>query len=179
MIYLNISEVDPLHLALAILYLVLGLVLAVCYLILPLPEGEEQPIEAEGDDLRLEYETFNSEVARRGEAFIISGTIFVTLSFLILAQASSHEITCCHRIVLAYTSLAIYSIWLFLFGYTARRLDKLSYTRIHSIEKKLKIRVHRYVDEATRNTLWIAFRRSFWAIVLVALSVTGFFILLS
>lgn len=182
-------------LAIAIIYLVLGLIFAVIYSILYslLPEGTRRELEpkdtdAEGnltweakDRLKLEYETFNSEIARRGEAFIISGTIFVTLSFLILAEASKVELTR-HRIVLACASLAIYSLWLFLFAYTGVRLDRLSYTRIHSIEDLLKIEVHKYVkglEKSKTHKLWIWFRRNFWAIVLVALSLTGFFVLLA
>jgi len=173
----------------AIVYLVLGLILTVFYLLLPLPEGTQRQLEAKDKDakdeltpeskhrLELEYETFNLELARRGEQFIISGSIFVTLSFLILAEACM--LTACRRIVLAYASLILYGLWLLVYGYTTTRLDRLSYIRIRSIEELLGIQVHRYVFcQAPRQALWMRFRRRFWAIILMLLSVAGSLVLL-
>jgi hypothetical protein len=99
-------------------------------------EGLEDPFLAAVYDPRknhrrrtLEYETLIHLVTMRFQATTVSGTIFVTASILVLAQAAS-QMTSWATMALAYVSLLIYAIWLFGLFYPNRRIDLLNWTRV-------------------------------------------------
>jgi hypothetical protein len=168
----------------AVVYLAVGVILAVTYFLLPNPphadEAARVPRETDPKEdynrRKLEYETLNSDINARGEGAVLAGTIFVTASVLILAQATSGPIVT--RIILCFASMTIYSIWLFGIYYTARRLDALTYSRLHEIEARLRIDAHAYVRRIADDTFWFRLRSNIWAVILLALSFVGFLILL-
>jgi hypothetical protein len=118
-----------------------------------------------GDDLTtisrkrlfLEYEVLNGTVGRRESSLLVAGSIFVTASLVLLGQ-STQVTEQSVREAIVFTSWAVYAIWLFLFQLTAVRVTDWTFGRLRDIERKLGIKVHRYLvrkRDPARRWVWL------------------------
>lgn len=174
-------------------YLLVGLFLSMNYYLSCL-ETDDPNRESEGYNARvlsrhsrrsqafyerrvLEFKTLAESIADRGQGSVISGTIFVTASLLILAQASS--IRTPMKDVLAFASLGIYTLWLFGILYTAKQFDAATYARLRLIETFLNIEAYSYLAGIAKRSISRKYVRSpVWGIMLFALTFIGFLVLL-
>lgn len=137
-------------------------------------EKAEFPVfkEAEFNRRKLEYETFNKNVANREKSTLIAGSIILTASVLILVEGLGRPLTRSLLLLTVLASLSLYAVWL-LFAYaTAKRIDDLCYDRMREIESELGMKVHRYIHERAKRekcyrygrlALWLLF---FWMLLL-------------
>jgi len=148
-----------------------------------------------GEKLKLvlaDYETSNEEVRRRDNVHLIIGTILITASFLILGNVALRLVS--PLWVFSFTSIGSFSIWLFLLHNTGKKINKITYDRIKTIEAVLsdhfkekseeckkvtyEFGIHSYIVRKTheQRDLWLRGRRSFWGFILLLLSLAWMFL---
>jgi hypothetical protein len=107
--------------------------------------------------LLMEYEVLNGTVGRRESSLLVAGSIFVTAALVLLGQ-STQVMERSSKEAIVFTSWAVYAIWLFLFQLTAARITDWTFERLRDIEKKLGIKVHRYLvrkRDPVRRWVWL------------------------
>ena len=120
---------------------------------------------------KSEYEVLNGSVERRENSLLVSGSIFVTVSTVILSQVEAFPIGP-PRYFVVFGSWAIYSIWLLFFQLTTQGITDATFSRIRGIEGQLGIEAHRYLVNF-RNP-W---RKWVWLLLFDALLIVGFSLL--
>jgi Mn2+/Fe2+ NRAMP family transporter len=168
---------------LALWLLTLGLLVSVIYYYIQRREhyeerGEKQSLLREPESSILEYETLNRNVQNRDRLTLVTGSIILAASFLILTEGLRLELRGVLLLSTVLASLALYSFWL-LFAYaTTRRIDSICYRRMHEIESRLGIRVHRHIYDRIRREPWYRYGRlAFWLVFFWVLLVLGIAIL--
>jgi len=162
-------------------YLLIGIAIILIYLVLffnlGCPAADESCSGTRDEHLlRLEYETLNEEVRRRGEMLAVHGSIFVVASLLLLGQSAlTPQPT---RAAILFVALFVYAAWMFAMTYSTGRLDNIAFARLRGIEKQLGFEVHRYMKEKTECKTWLKARRFIWGFVLIVLVAGGSFLLL-
>jgi hypothetical protein len=133
------------------------------------------------DTVLKDYEMTNKEIDRRENITLIVGTILITGSLIILGNTATANPVI--RFPYAFSSILLYVLWLLASHLTTTKLDYMAFTRARAIEIALKehygydFGVHKYVWDKMSNKdgkafLWVEFRRNFWGIILIALSVS-------
>jgi len=131
--------------------------------------------------LLKDYDICQTETARRDNSTLLIGSIFTTASLLILANTISQTFPN-SMFVYASASILLYLLWLLTAHRTSKRLDEITYTRIHTIEEALSDKesryqfgLHSYIWRKTHTNegktyRWLRIRRMFWGIVLMLIS---------
>jgi len=125
---------------------------------------------------RVEYETLNGEIERRERSLITMGSIFLPVSFLLMGQAATANSPNI-RLLLVWTSIMLYSVWLFAVQITSWRLDEIIYPRLRWLERHIGFEAHRFVGRRIQGSCWIHIRRHHWAIFLIVLFVVAIVIM--
>lgn len=168
----------------------IGVILGVVYsIVIPMVDKEKLEIEDKLKEkigklefkncsksvLLKDYEVTNKEIERRENITLVIGTIMVTASFLILSDSVSKAVIGT-RFMSAFASIILYLLWLSVIHYTTKKLDRMSYARIHAIEERLDKEVnygfgiHSFLYQETKKKYWIEVRRAFWGLTLILLS---------
>lgn len=135
-----------------------------------------------------DYKASNSEIGRRDNITLLVGTILVTSSLLILGTTAKERPQNSMGIW-ASVSIGLFLIFLFVLHDTGKRLNGLTYDRVEAIEQALtnhfnpksgkeqhesyNFGIHSYLHRKTREQRewWLRLRRTFWADVLMILSI--------
>lgn len=180
----------------------IGIALSVCYFFYQalkpyhtkndVNKEQESIVEwlREGDDgkklklLLADYASGNEEVRRRDNVTLLVGTILITSSFVILGNITLKQDLPIGIFSLA--SIGLFTIWLLALHETGKKINKITYDHLKSIEEaltqhfagengaqKYSFGTHRYVCDKTldQSVWWLRGRRMFWAFVLFLLSV--------
>ena len=148
------------------------------------PRGEEtqsprefQPYSPLGhyERCKFEYEAFSEGVRSRDHYTMITGSIIVSACALILVQSL---VFAEYRVLIVFTALVLFSLWLPCYYCTTRRADNESYERLRMLERSLGLQISLYLRPRTRETTWHFFREHFWLLVFWVLSILGLALLL-
>jgi len=124
-----------------------------------------------------DYSATLEEVGRRDNLTLLTGTILITASFLLLAEAGKNQDS--QKIIFALASLGLYLAWLMFFHETAQRLNEIAFQRARAIEHALTrhfhydFGIHSYITTHTEEGTapWLRMvRRIFWYVVLLLLA---------
>jgi hypothetical protein len=143
-----------------------------------------------------DYKAGNSEIGRRDNITLLVGTILVTSSLLILGTTAREILGTIAQErpqdsmgIWASVSIGLFLIFLFVLHDTGKRLNGLTYYRIEAIEQALtshfnpnsgkeqhegyNFGIHSYLHRETKEqrVWWLRLRRTFWADVLMLLSI--------
>jgi hypothetical protein len=152
-----------------------------------------------------DYRISNEELGRRDNIVLLGGTILISASLLIVAESSKIDTDTLSKY--AFASIGLFLIWLLFLHETAKKLDDITYNKIKAIERTINeiidikaskkndsekdkderkcnpfplFGIHTYTHENTnkQTSLWLRFRRTFWYVVLLVLSLAwiSFFI---
>ena len=134
-----------------------------------------------------DYEIANDAVDRRDNVTLLVGSILITSSFLILANVAlkSGQPT----FIFSIASIGLFSIWLLALHDTGKKVNNITYRHIKAVEGA--IRTHFQEDNISydfgnnlticyktedQSVWWLRLRRTFWAIVLLLLSISWFLV---
>jgi hypothetical protein len=143
-----------------------------------------------------DYKASNSEIGRRDTITLLVGTILVTSSLVILGTTAKEILGTIAEETLqnfmgiwASVSIGLFLIFLFALHDTGKRLNGLTFDRIKAIEQALtnhfnpnsgkeqhegyEFGIHSYLHRKTKEQRewWLRLRRTFWADVLMLLSI--------
>lgn len=188
----------------------LGIVLSIGYILVQAlrPYNTPKDIEEEqknitewlkddkdGNKLKVvlaDYAAGNEEIRRRDNVTLLVGTILITSSFLILGNVMlKQELP---TSVFSLASIGLFSIWLLVLHETGKKINKIAYDHLKSIEAALTLHftgqdkelmytfgTHSIVCDKTgdQSAWWLRVRRMFWAFVLLLLSIAWLLLSLS
>jgi len=177
---------EPLITLSKVTLMVFGFLVVFLYCFLLIESVEKKDDEKERSDLpfcplgqnehrKLEYNTLNENINVRSNLTMIAGTIFVSLSAIILAESAGVDGLV--KLLMVSASLVLYALWL-LCGYgTTRKIDHICYARMRKIEESLGLEVHRYIKKNVEGKIWYGFRQHVWLIFFLVLLVVGILII--
>jgi hypothetical protein len=135
------------------------------------------------DTVLKDYESCQAEVGRRDNSTLLIGSIFTTASLLIIANTIS-QTNEGWTFTYAFASIMLFLLWLLIVHRTSNEEDRITYKRIHTIERALTTEnseyhfgLHQQVWREThtsegRTLRWLKIRRTFWDDILMLISLS-------
>lgn len=149
------------------------------------PRTPETPKWKENPGLfKLQYEQISEGIRSRDNITIVAGTILITGSLLLLGiciQLVSQNIVGIEtKMLMIFSSLAIYVIWLICFNLTSKEMNNIGYSKLREMEKDAgHINIHTQQLNKVRGKKWWEYlRRKLWPWLLWVLIIVSIAILL-